>query len=103
MRHNGYAADRHVVWDDDRHFDRDRGYSRKCVDACGNETGNRQHSFVAIVITEARNMEVDRSRGCTMAREMRVHLPRVVMGSLVVVEMDVCHRSGDGAHLDCNG
>ena len=48
-------------------------------------------------------MEVDRSRGCTMAREMRVHLPRVVMGSLVVVQMDVRHRSGDGAHLDCNG
>ena len=47
-------------------------------------------------------MEVDRPRGCTMAREMRVHLPRVVMGSLVVVQMDVCHRSGDGAHLDCN-
>jgi hypothetical protein len=38
-----------------------------------------------------------------MAREMRVHLARVVMGRLVVVEMDVCHRSGDGAHLDCNG
>jgi hypothetical protein len=34
---------------------------------------------------------------------MRVHLPRVVMGSLVVVQMDVRHRSGDGAHLDCNG
>ena len=47
-------------------------------------------------------MAVDRSRGCTMAREMRMHLPRVVMGSLVVVQMDVCHRSGDGAHLNCN-
>jgi len=48
-------------------------------------------------------VEVDRSRGCSMTRKMRVHLPRVVMGRLVVVQMDVCHRSGDGAHLDCNG
>ncbi len=39
----------------------------------------------------------------TVAGEMCVHLPRVVMGGLVIVQMDVCHRSGDGAHLDCNG
>ena len=49
-------------------------------------------------------MGVNRSSGWrTVAGEMRVHLPCVVMGGLVIVQMDVCHRSGDGAHLDCNG
>ena len=71
---------------------------------CRDETGDRQHSFVAIVITEARNVGVNGSSGWrTVAGEMRVHLPRVVMGGLVIVQMDVRHRSGDGAHLDCNG
>ena len=49
-------------------------------------------------------MGANRSSGWrTVAGEMRVHLPCVVMGGLVIVQMDVCHRSGDGAHLDCNG
>jgi hypothetical protein len=34
---------------------------------------------------------------------MRVHLSRVVVSGLVVVEMHVRHRSGDGAHLNGNG
>jgi hypothetical protein len=38
-----------------------------------------------------------------VTRKMRVHLPRVVVSGLVVVEMHVRHRSGDGAHLDGNG
>ena len=70
---------------------------------CRDETGDRQHSFVAIVITEARNVGVNASSGWrTVTGEMCVHLPRVMMGGLVIVQMDVCHRSGDGAHLDCN-
>ena len=49
-------------------------------------------------------MGVNASSGWrTVAGEMCVHLPRVMMGGLVIVQMDVCHRSGDGAHLDCNG
>jgi hypothetical protein len=34
---------------------------------------------------------------------MRVHLARVMVGCVVVVEMNVRHRRGDGAHLNRKG
>jgi hypothetical protein len=92
------------IRDDDRDLDRYGDHTGKRIDACGDETGYRQHSFVAVVIGEAWAVEIDRPRcGRTVTRKVRVHLPRVVVSGLVVVEMHVRHRSGDGAHLDGNG
>lgn len=104
MRDYRYSADRLFVGDNDRDFDWDRGDTGERLNAGRNEAGYRQHPFVAVVVTEARNVRIDRScGGCVVTREMRMHLPRVVMGGLVVIEVDVRHRSGDGAHLHGNG
>ena len=92
------------IGDDDRSLDRYGDHTRERIHARGDETRHRQHSFVAVVISEARDVKIDWSRcGRTVTRKMRVHLPCVVVSGLVVVEMHVCHRSGGGAHLDGNG
>ena len=104
MRDYGYSTDSFVIRDDDRNLRRYCRHARKDIDAGSDEAGYRQHVFVAVVIGDARDAGIDRSFvRCAVTREMRVHLPRVVMGGFVVVEMDVRHRSGDGAHLDRDG
>ena len=98
------STDCFFVGDDDRDLDRYGDRTRERVYAGGDETRHRQHSFVAVVIGQARDVGIDRSCcGRTVTREMRVHLARVVVSGLVVVEMHVRHRSGYGAHLDGNG
>jgi hypothetical protein len=98
------SADCDFIRDDDRDRDRHRHHTWEGFDARCDETRDGQHPFVTVVIVEDRNAGIDRSCcGCTVTRQMRVHLPRVVVRGLVVVEMDVRHRSGDGAHLNCNG
>ena len=104
VRDDRYSADGYFIRDDDRDRDRYRHHTRERFDGRCDETRDGQHSFVAVVIIEARNVGIDRSRcGCPVTRKMRVHLPRVVVRSFVVVEVHVRHRSGDGAHLNCNG
>ncbi|HVQ12369.1 MAG TPA: hypothetical protein VMS40_02215, partial [Vicinamibacterales bacterium] len=99
MRDHRDSADCLLIRNDDGDLYRNRRNAWKSVDARGDEAGYGQHSFVLVIVTETRNVGIDRSRcGCTVTREMRMHLPRVVMGCLVVVEMDVRHRSGNGAH-----
>ena len=98
------SADCLFIGDDDRDLDRDGGHARECIHARRDETRNGQHVLVAIVIVETRDVRIDDSRGGrTVTRQMRVHLPRVVVSSVVVVEMHVRHRSGHGAHVDSNG
>lgn len=104
VRDYRYSADSLLIGDDDRDLCWYRRHAWKGIDAGGDEAGYRQHTFIAIVIGHARNVGIDRAFGrCAMTREVRVHLPCVVMGCLVVVQMDVRHRSGDGAHLDGDG
>ena len=104
MRDYRYSADGYFIQYDDRDFGRYGDDTRESIHARGNEARHGQHVFVAVVISEARNVGIDWSRcGCPVTRKMRVHLPRVVVRSFVVVEMHVRHRSGDGAHLNCNG
>ena len=104
VRDYRYSTDCLFIRNDDRDLDWYRRYAWVDVDARRDEAGYRQHSFVAVVITDRRNVRIDRL-GCgrAMTREMRLHLARVMMSGLVVVEMDVRHRSGDGAHLDGDG
>lgn len=104
MRDYSDSADRFFIGDDNGDLDRYGGHAREGVHAGGDETRHGQHAFVAVVIGEARSVGIDRSRcGRTVTRKMRMHLSRVVVGGLVVVEMHVRHRSGNGAHLDGNG
>src|SRR5262245_13016355 len=104
VRDYWYSANGLFVGDNDRDLYRYRCDARKDIDACGNEPRYRQHMLVAVVIGDAWNAEIDRSLGrCAVTREMRVHLSCVVMSGLVVVQMDVRHRSGDSAHLDGDG
>lgn len=104
VRDYGYSTDGLLIGDDDGDLHRYCRHARKDIDAGSDEAGYRQHVFVAVVIGDARDAGIDRSFvRCAVTREMRVHLARVVMGCLVVVEMDVRHRSGDGAHLDRDG
>jgi hypothetical protein len=104
VRDYRYSADGDFIRDDDRDRDRYRHHTWERFDARCDETRDGQHSFVAVVIIEARNVGIDRSRcGCPVTRKMRVHLARVVVRSFVVVEMHVRHRSGGGTHLNCNG
>jgi len=98
------SADWFFIGDDDRDLDRDGGHTRECIHARRDETRDGQHVLVAIVIVETRDVRIDGSSGGrTVTRQMRVHLPRVVVRSVVVVEMHVRHRSGHGAHVDGNG
>ena len=104
MRDYWDSADCCFIGDDDRDLDRYGDHTREGIHARRDETRHRQDSFVAVVIGEAWDVEIGGSGcGCTVTRQMRMHLPRVVVSGLVVVEMHVRHRSGDGAHLDGNG
>jgi hypothetical protein len=104
VRDYRYSTDGLVIRDDDGDLHRYCRHAWKNIDASSDEAGYRQHVFVAVVIRDARDARIDRSFGRgAVTREMRVHLARVVMGCLVVVQMDVCHRSGDGAHLNGDG
>ncbi len=96
-----YSAYCLFIGDDDGDLDRYRCDAGIDVHARRDKTGYRQHMFVAVIVCDARNVRIDGVCGSgTMMRKMRMHLPRVVMSRFVVVEMDVRHRSGDGAYLD---
>lgn len=104
MRDYRYSADGYFIRYDDRDFDRYGDDTRERIHARGDEARHGQHVFVAVVISEARNVKIGWARRRRpVTRKMRVHLPRVVVRSFVVVEMHVRHGSGDGAHLNCNG
>jgi hypothetical protein len=56
------SADRFFIRDDERDLDRYRDRTWERIDARGNEPRHRQHSFIAVVIGEARDVKIGWSR-----------------------------------------
>ena len=93
------SIDRPVLSDDDADLGRDGEHTWERVHTGGDEPANREDAFVSLVFVQAR-----RRQWCgnvtVVRREMRMHLSRVVIVGIVVVQMDVDHRRRDGTRLN---
>jgi len=97
------AADRYIFENYDCGLDRCRRDAREHVRARRDEARDCEHTLV-VVIDQTRTMR-GRQWGDVsgMAREMRMHLTRVMVIGIVVVQVHVHHGRGDRACLNGDG
>ena len=100
----GNATYGDILENEDRCFNRRSRDAGEHVCARCNEARDGEHALVFVVIDQARAVSVEQWGGVPrMTREMRMHLTRVVMIGVVVVEVHVHHRRGDRARLNGDG
>jgi hypothetical protein len=94
------AANPYIFENDNCSLDRCRRDAGEHVRARRDESRNCEHTLV-VVIDQTRTMSGKPwSDVSGMAREMRMHLTRVVVIGVVVVQVHVHHRRGDRACLN---